>query len=83
MVILNADHPEILDFIDWKLKEEDKVFFLKLGSEQLIKLYEEYTKIPLSDKQALNNFYETLLKQGYPENIIKRFDYLLSNRNLY
>jgi len=25
MVILDADHPEIMDFIDWKLKEEKKV----------------------------------------------------------
>ncbi|MEM3851433.1 MAG: vitamin B12-dependent ribonucleotide reductase [Methanomassiliicoccales archaeon] len=25
MVILNADHPEILEFINWKVKEEEKV----------------------------------------------------------
>lgn len=32
MVILNADHPEIEDFINWKVKEEEKVADLVSGS---------------------------------------------------
>lgn len=32
MVILNADHPEIEDFINWKVKEEQKVAALVTGS---------------------------------------------------
>lgn len=32
MVILNADHPDIEDFIDWKLVEEQKVAALAAGS---------------------------------------------------
>jgi len=31
MVILDMDHPEILEFVDWKLKEEDKVKVLIAG----------------------------------------------------
>jgi ribonucleotide reductase alpha subunit len=30
MVCLDLDHPEIVDFIEWKMKEEDKVAALNL-----------------------------------------------------
>jgi ribonucleoside-diphosphate reductase alpha chain len=33
MVILEADHPDIEDFIDWKVKEEQKVAALVTGSK--------------------------------------------------
>ena len=32
MVILNADHPDIEDFVDWKVREEQKVAALVTGS---------------------------------------------------
>jgi ribonucleotide reductase alpha subunit len=35
MVIVNADHPEIEEFIDWKLEEENKVAALVIGSKIL------------------------------------------------
>ncbi len=35
MVCLDLDHPEIEDFIDWKMKEERKARALVLGSEML------------------------------------------------
>ena len=33
MVIVDADHPDIEDFIDWKVKEEEKVAALVTGSK--------------------------------------------------
>ena len=33
MVILEADHPDVEDFIDWKVKEEQKVAALVTGSK--------------------------------------------------
>ncbi len=35
LICLNPDHPEIEDFIDWKMKEERKARALVLGSELL------------------------------------------------
>ena len=37
MVILEADHPDVEDFIDWKVKEEQKVAALVTGSKILKK----------------------------------------------
>jgi ribonucleoside-diphosphate reductase alpha chain len=34
MICLDIDHPEILDFIDWKMREEDKVALLWAGKER-------------------------------------------------
>ena len=35
MVVVNADHPEIEDFIDWKVREESKAAAMYLGSALL------------------------------------------------
>lgn len=35
MVSLDIDHPDIEEFIDWKLKEENKVAMLAAGSDQI------------------------------------------------
>ena len=35
MTLLNIDHPEIEDFIDWKVREEDKVLAMHAGSRLL------------------------------------------------
>ena len=35
MTLLNVDHPEIEDFIDWKVREEDKVLAMHAGSRLL------------------------------------------------
>lgn len=35
MVILDDDHPDIFDFVTWKVREEDKVAMLAAGSELL------------------------------------------------
>lgn len=41
MVILNADHPDIEEFIDWKLKEENKVAALVAGSNMIRSVLKE------------------------------------------
>lgn len=41
MVILNADHPDVEDFVDWKMKEENKVAALVAGSNKIKKLLSE------------------------------------------
>ena len=33
MVVIDADHPDIENYIDWKVKEEDKVASLVTGSK--------------------------------------------------
>ncbi|QQR93861.1 vitamin B12-dependent ribonucleotide reductase [bacterium] len=54
MVVLNVDHPEIEEFIDWKMKEERKVASLSAGSQNnykfLKKVIEEYHKLKISNK---------------------------------
>lgn len=32
MIILNEDHPDIFDYVEWKVREEDKVAMLAAGS---------------------------------------------------
>ncbi len=44
MVILDADHPDIEEFIDWKHKEEFKVASLVAGSRSLKRHVEEISK---------------------------------------
>ena len=40
MVIVDIDHPDVEEFIDWKAKEEQKVAALVVGSRQLQKHYD-------------------------------------------
>ena len=44
MVCLNLDHPDILDFIDWKRKEEIKVASLIVGSTHLNQHFNQILK---------------------------------------
>lgn len=44
MVILDADHPDIEEFIRWKPHEEYKVASLAAGSRQIHQFYEEITQ---------------------------------------
>ncbi len=70
MVCLDMDHPEIEDFIWWKVREEEKVASLVAGSkimkQKLSKLMEAAQNVadPMSDKKV-----RTLLKQAAQNNI--------------
>lgn len=41
MVVLNADHPDVEQFINWKVDEERKVVALAAGSQLVRKVWEE------------------------------------------
>jgi ribonucleoside-diphosphate reductase alpha chain len=58
MVILDADHPDVEDFIDWKVKEEQKVAALVTGSKII--------------KKALKAILNACINSGGPG--VDRFD---------
>ncbi len=82
MVILDVDHPDIEEFVDWKLKEEMKVAALVVGSRQLRRHINAI--MTACDKDAGADGYnvkknETLKlaaakarANGLPESVIKR-----------
>jgi ribonucleoside-diphosphate reductase alpha chain len=78
MVILNADHPDIETFIDWKVKEERKVVALAAGSQIMRKHWDRmckaYEASPSKDPNPYTN--EKLKKaiaQAYRDGIAKPF----------
>ncbi len=85
MVILNADHPEIEKFIDWKVKEEQKVVDLVTGSHinhkyllKIMKLAEEKGLDPEKNKELKKEIIKA--KQlNIPLNYIKRVLMLVEN----
>ena len=85
MVCLNMDHPEIEDFIEWKVKEERKVLSLVAGSHIA---YNFLTKIMRSAYEngldpRKNTELKRLIKEArannIPENYIKRVIMLVEN----
>ncbi|HLC52697.1 MAG TPA: adenosylcobalamin-dependent ribonucleoside-diphosphate reductase [Candidatus Nanoarchaeia archaeon] len=77
MVCLNLDHPEIEDFIWWKVREEEKVASLVTGSKilnrELSKLIElsKSKKDPLQDLEVRKAL-QKAAKQNIPLNYIIR-----------
>jgi ribonucleoside-diphosphate reductase alpha chain len=78
MVILNADHPDIETFVDWKVKEERKVVALAAGSQIMRKHWDRmckaYEASPSKDPNPYTN--EKLKKaiaQAYRDGIAKPF----------
>ncbi len=73
MVIVDIDHPDIEEFIDWKVKEERKVVALITGS----KISKRYLQIlfdacKAEDGSAVKNAIREARKQMIPENYIQR-----------
>ncbi|MGP0009921.1 MAG: vitamin B12-dependent ribonucleotide reductase, partial [Methylocella sp.] len=57
MVILEADHPDVEDFIDWKVKEEQKVAALVTGSKIIKKALKAILNACVSgDERAEDRF---------------------------
>lgn len=85
MVILNADHPEIETFIDWKVREEEKVADLVAGSHLNHKYLTQIMK--LAESGGLDPEQNVALKQKIAEakehfvplNYVKRVLMLVEN----
>jgi len=79
MVVLDLDHPEILDFIDWKMDEEKKVADMVAGSKVCNKEINKIMKIACEAKDfdpetnpALKLEIKKALAFGVPLNFIFR-----------
>jgi len=78
MVILDIDHPDIEEFIEWKVKEEDKVAALVAGSKVTAKfmqaILDEAIKGGTDRKlnKELNILIKKAVNRGVPLNHIKR-----------
>jgi ribonucleoside-diphosphate reductase alpha chain len=92
MVIVNADHPNIEEFISWKIEEEQKVAALVCGStsikkalEQIKSVWIESSKIPLQDRanpsknKALKDVLINARRNNVPEQILHKFTNELKN----
>ncbi|MCL2040246.1 MAG: adenosylcobalamin-dependent ribonucleoside-diphosphate reductase [Bacteroidetes bacterium] len=78
MVILDIDHPDVEDFIEWKSKEEDKVASLVAGSKVIAKFMQE-----IIDESVVNGYdpnknkklkvlIQKALNRGVPLSTIKK-----------
>ncbi len=84
MVTVDVDHPDIEEFIDWKVVEEQKVAALVAGSKSTAKHLgavmnacnvDEYEKVDLYDTKANKKLKEAVLNARsvmIPENYIQR-----------
>jgi ribonucleoside-diphosphate reductase alpha chain len=69
MVCLDADHPDIFDFVNWKVNEENKVAALVAGSRLMqehlngiLRIYHESSHLP--DKERANPKVNTRLRDA-------------------
>jgi ribonucleoside-diphosphate reductase alpha chain len=67
MLVLDEDHPEILDFINWKVKEEDKVAMMVTGSHLIRKYLTEFKNNPENFKHIASR----AVKDGVPARIMQ------------
>jgi ribonucleoside-diphosphate reductase alpha chain len=79
MVILNADHPDIEEFIDWKVVEEQKVAALVAGSKICNRFLNEIMKVAAEQGvdyrrpgTPLHDVVQRALFRGVPMNSIVR-----------
>ncbi|MGV6802295.1 MAG: vitamin B12-dependent ribonucleotide reductase [bacterium] len=82
MVIVDIDHPDIEEFVNWKSHEEQKVAALVAGSKQLQRHYKavlaatqiEGNDAPFDPKynEQLRNALKAARRDGIPETALKR-----------
>lgn len=84
MVILDVDHPDIENFIDWKAKEENKVAALVAGSRIINKFMKAIVEEASANgtdthtNKRLSKLIQKALNRGIPLNYIKRYLDLVS-----
>ena len=76
MCIVNVDHPDVEQFVEWKCVEEDKVAMLALGSEVMAKAVDAIASAEGHDviEAALD-----ALDAGVPDGIVNRVTALKEN----
>lgn len=79
MVCLDLDHPEIEDFVTWKMKEEQKVASLVQGSitckkhlNEIMKVAHEKKSVNIKENAALRRAVKRALKADVPINYVQR-----------
>ena len=79
MVCLDLDHPDIEEFITWKVKEEQKVAALVAGSkickthlDNIMKIAYEKKSTSLKENTALKQEVQKAIKANVPLNYIQR-----------
>ncbi len=76
MVCLDADHPEVIEFIEWKHIEEQKVAALVAGGATLKELTDNIYNLVSNGKtikdKELRSIIRTAKKKGIPLNYIKK-----------
>lgn len=78
MVILDIDHPDIEEFINWKTSEENKVMDLVVGSK-ILKKYTQKIKDNFENKSGLRAILKQALADEIPESYLARVVTLLKN----
>lgn len=79
MVCLDADHPDVVEFVRYKRREEDKVGMLILGAKEQLEVFEELKAASVKERPLLMQKLESggisrdlLLR--YEEMIIKKIE---------
>lgn len=79
MVIVNIDHPEIEDFISWKVREEQKVAAMVAGSRMaarylnnLMQVAKEQNELDYHKNPELKKVVREALAHGLPINYVER-----------
>jgi len=79
MVILDIDHPDIEQFIEWKANEEQKVAAMVTGSRIISKFLTAITDEAIKnganpkENKDLEKLIQKALNRGVPSNYIKRY----------
>jgi ribonucleoside-diphosphate reductase alpha chain len=78
MVILNSDHPDIEEFVGWKVKEERKVVAMAAGSQLMRKYWDKMCKTvenhPQKDPNpASNEKLKKVVAAAYKDGVAKPF----------
>lgn len=74
MICLDADHPDVEDFVNYKKREEDKVATLILGSRAQEEIFNKLSKATPSERGQL---IEELAQSGVSRNILLRYEEMI------
>ncbi len=74
MVCLDADHPDVEDFVNYKKREEDKVASLILGGARQREIFEQLKSTPLGERALL---VDELAGSGVSRNLLLRYEEMI------